>query len=98
MQDRLAADRRLIWIVVGVSLGAACSHQQADRAAAVLHAGAVGCLQVERLELDGRTADVCIAIDQARSALAAVVSAQQAIGRVVASSSAAASSSSPPAP
>ena len=73
----------------------ACTPQQGDRVVAVLQQAASGCVQIEKLEVNGKVQDVCVSLDELRKMVAAGLAAKDAIERIGAPAAPAASSASP---
>lgn len=76
-----------------------CTPQQGDRVVAVLQQAASGCVQIERLEINGKVQDVCVSLDELRKMVAAGLAAKEALERLAApstSASAAPSTSATP--
>lgn len=89
----------LLILIALVALGAYCTPAQQQHALGVIRAADSGCVLVQQIhDPDGKTADVCVAVEDVRAAVEAILKARASLAALTASASASATSSAAAAP
>lgn len=70
----------VVGLVLGAALSVRCTHQQQQAAVGVLRAADSGCVVVQQVhDPEGRVSDVCVAVEEVRAAVEAILRAQAAL-------------------
>lgn len=87
----------LLILVALVALAVHCTPKQQQQAIAVLRAGESGCVEIQKIHnANGQTETVCVAVEDVRAAVEAILKARASLAALTASASATSSAAAAP--